>query len=745
MRHVVLIICFFLTGAPPVLAQVKYKDLAPTLDGMGKEEMKDALKEYLIDDLDHPNANFRLALIYESNYRAADVLTRHEYLLANAEQARLRFTKARQLVDDREVNRNNEYYAPIFKTVDAKGRPSVEFSVVSGKITRGLDSATLFLTHVPPIYASFTRSVSHYDQAVKIFSEINSEFLSLDDLYLYHDAAFDKKLGLLKQNYDSAKFFFDRYVELTKAFPIPYHKQKYHIKPIVTYRLDGLITRMNFLTNDVELWDYSSWVDKVRKAVNDEILSLRSRLNQNEIKVSENLTKISASNGEGVAIIPIDKQVVFNLNNYDKQSLVLALLEYKAFKQDWILKTKTFVPDTTNLDRNATIYSTLIYSNKTADTLLSTVKTRATKDKIRKHNEFIAQHYGGPEGLQKFIEGERENIRITFEQYSGGLRSALLNMVTTPQVAGVEKLIRFGKWGIPSAVHAVTPEALAKGDPITLATRRSPDGSSYLAGIYRPDKKTNLTTTYVAKVNPDGKAGWMQSFNFKVDSTATTADAHSNLGPLEITQEGCVFVVRSTHLTQPLSKNTLVYLNEKGEAKFNVRLAERSVARKISFTERSNSLVLLFKGSTDMPDYTSMENLTLTGITALGDVLWRRQLVMAGGLTDFINLIDGHMLAGNYTILMDTKGKEHKAKPGESNPFMVRFNDKGDIEKVLPITTPKPVYINSLVKVTDRSINLIGKEGSMESQAGKPLSSNDEVAHIMSNRLCEIVCSNVIK
>ena len=724
---------------------VRYKDLAPTFAGRGREELKNVLKEYLLEDLDHPNANFRLALIYESNYRSADVLTRYEYVLANAQQARLRFTKSAQLVDEKEVSRNNEYYAPIFKTFDAKGRPSVEFPVVSKKITQGLDSSMQYLTNIPPIYNSFTRSVNFYDNAVKIFSEINSEFLSMDDIYLYFDPSFDKKLTLLKQNYDSARHYFDRYLALTKAFPIPVHKQKYHVKQIVTYRLDGLITRMNFLTGDVEFWDYSTWVDHVRKSVGNEILNLRTKLNQNEVKLTENLTKISGPGGEAVLPVAIDKQVVFNLNNYDKQSLVLALLEYKHFKQDWLLKTKTFILDTTNLDRNATIYSMLIYSNRSADTLLTTVRHRATKEKIRKHHEFIGQHYGGSEGLHKYIEAEQEEIRVTFEQYSGGLRSALLNMVTTPQVAGAEKLIRFGKWGVPTVVHSPTPEMLTKGDPITLQTRKSPDGSIYLAGIYRPDKKTNLTVTYVAKVNADGKPGWMQSFNFKVDSLATASDAHSKLGPFELTQEGCVFVVRSTHTARPVSKNVFVYLNEKGEEKFHVRLADKAVSRKISFTERTNSFVLLFKGQTEIPDFSALENLTLTGVNALGDILWRRQVVMAGTLTDFINLADGYMLAGNYTTLRDLQGKEHKTKPGESNPFLVRFNDKGDIETVRPISSSKPVFITNLVKATDRSINLIGKEGTIESLAGKPLTKDDQVIHIMSNRLCEVVCSNLPK
>ncbi len=725
------------------VAQPKYKDLVPGFETMGRDELKNTLKEYLMYDLDHPNANFRLALLYESNYKNSDVLTRYESAIANATQARLRFTKARQLVDQREVDRNNEFYAPIFRTVDAKGRPFVAYAAVSDKITHGLDSSMQFLDKVPPIFRSFTRSVNHYDNAVRIFSEINNEFLSLDDIYLYFDPALDKKLERLKMNYDSARHYFDQYLALTKAFPLPGYKQKYHIKPIITYRLDGLITRMNFLTPDVEFWDYGTWVDKVRKSVAEEILSLRSRLVQNEVRLNESLQKIEASTGEGVNPVNLDKQVVFNLNNYEKQSLVLALLEYKYFKQDWLLKMKTFVPDTIDGERNALIYSTLIYSNRTADTLLNTIRTRNTHDKIRKHEEFITRYYGGKDGLHKYIETEQEQIRVTFEQYTGGLRSTLLNMVTAPAVANANRVIRFNnRWNVSVAVQAASPEALAKGDPITLQSRRSPDGSLYLGGIYKPDKKNNLVVTYVARVLPDGKPGWMQSFTHKVDSLATTPDANNFLGPFELTQEGCVFIVRATHSTLPSSRNVFVYVNEKGEEKFHVRLADRAVARKITFSERSNSFVILFKGQENSASLTTSEALVLLGVNALGDKLWRRQVTFSGEILDFVNLIDGHLLAGNYTQLRDLSGQEHVAKPGEANPFLIRFNEKGDIEKVLPVATAKAVHFTNLVKVSDRSINLVGKEGNLQSS---PLIAGDQVIHIMSNRLCDIVYTNLPK
>lgn len=724
--------------------QIKYKDLVPSFATMGKEEVKYELKEYLLQDLDHPNANFRLALIYESNFRASDVLTHYEYAMANAVQARLRFTKARQLVDEREVERNNEYYAPLFGSVDEKGRPYVQFAAVSDKINRGLDSATIFLANVPPIYSHFTRSVASYDRAVKLFSEINTEFVSLDDIYLYYDQAFDQKLSQLKLHYDSARYYFDRYLELIKTYPIPLHRQKYHVKPIVTYRLDGLITRMNFLTPQVEFWDYGSWTEKVRKSVGEEITSLRNRTSQNEVKLSENLTRIAASNGEGVAPVSLDKQMVFMLNNYDKQSLVLALLEYKHFKQDWLIKEKTFVPDTLNGERNATLFSMLIYSNRTADTLLSHVRERATRDKIRKHQDFVTKHYGGSEGLQKYMDAEREHVRVSFEQYTGGLRSALVNMASPALAATTSKTLRFAnRWNVSIAVQTPSPEAMVKGDPITLNNKQSPDGSRYLVGTFRPDKKNNLNVVFVARVMPDGKPGWFHAVSHKVDSLSASADGNQALGPFELTQEGCVVVVRSVHSSNGTARNAMIYLNDKGEEKFHVRLADRHMPRTLTFSERSNSFVLLFKGQDESANFNTAEPVTLVGINALGDKQWRRQLTLAGGIIGLVNLIDGHLLAGNFTLLRDLSGKEHTARAGESNPFLVRFNDRGDIERVLPVSTSKPVFMTHMIKVTDRSINLLGTEGALPGGGTGSLSPDKPIVHLMSNRLCEIVCTNI--
>ena len=742
MKWPVLVVLGILLGGLTAEGQkVRYKDLFPLMGAMTNPELKNALKEYITEDADHPNANFRLALVYEANYKSADPLTQYDYALANAEQAKLRFLKSKQLVDDREVSRNNEYYFPIFRMFDAKGRPNVEFMVVSKKINAGYDSAQLFLEKIPPIYQAFTSSVNFYDKAVKEFARANDNFLSLDDLYLFFDNNTEKQLTQLKQDFDSAKIYMDKYIQLTKAFPIFGHEKKYHIKPILTYRLDGLITRMNFLTNDVELWDYSTWVDQMKKSVNTDIVSLRTKLMHNEEKLDETIANIQAAHGQGIVPYKLDKQLVFNLNNYDKQSLVLALLDYKAFKQGWLIKSNTLKPDTVDAMRNAEMFSTLIYSNRSADTLIEQVKSRLLTDKIRKHHVFFEKYYGTAEGLKKYASDEKEYVQSTLNQYASGLKTALITIAASTTTTEMEKVVKFGKWSIPYSVGAITPELLTKGDPITLQNRKNPDGSIYLTGIYTIDKKINNLVTYVARVNPDGKPAWIRNFDFKSDSLSKVPDANNSPGPLVLTQEGCVLVVRSVPLLNASAFNTLVYINEKGDEKFKIKLKEGSFPRKLTYVEKSNAFIVLLRGTEEKQDYRVAEPVTLLGINALGDTMWRRNIDLAGHITELVHVIDGYLVIGNYSMIRDLTGKEFQIKAGNGacSPYIIKLNEKGEVTKVHPVISTKSIYVTHVIKVNDTSINLLGSEATFDSPGSLNNTPADKIVHIMVNQFSDTV------
>jgi len=745
MRRFVLIIVLLLPEY--VSAQrIKFRDLFPLLATYSPDRQKNELKEFIMTELDHPNANLRLAILYSNNYKNADPLTEYSYALANANQAKIRYLKARQVVDAREANRNEEYYAPLYKMFDAKGKPAIEFPVIAAKMNEAYDSANLFLTKIPPIYSSFTKSVNFYDQSVIIFSAITKEFTSSEDLYLMSNESVDMRFSKLKQNYDSSIIYLNKYLALIKEYPINGHKPSYKVKPIVTYRLDGLLTNINFLTDNIELWDYSEWVNQVRKKVNIDVTDLRKKLIIANEKMDDASTKIGNSFGPTFPlVVKVDKQLAFHLNNLDRQSVALSLLEYKSLKQELDIQNKSKSLDTTFTNHNAAVISQLIYSNRKADTLVRDFKDRVTISKVNKHKDFVEKFYGGLPGLEKYAIAQQQVINNGFAEDQQILQNNVVNLTTADQIlTNKEGAIKSGRFSIPLILQTTTPEALDQGLLITKFNRKNPDGSAYVAGIFKPDKKKNLVSTYLVKVNPDGKPGWFKEINISIDS-AVQADANSFLGPIVLTQEGSAFVIHSVHLTRGDVVNTFVYLNEKGEEKLKKRLENKSYPRELLYAEKSNSFVLFLKGTQAKEKYNLPEPVDAIGVNVLGEITWKKEgLVLTGTLNDVISLSDGYLLAGNYFSLNDQNGKEIKTKSssGECSPYVIKLSERGVLIFSKPIPTTTTFFLHRLTKINDMSIHLLGHAETMEAGLGSSLKPAEKVLHIMTNKLGQLIFSN---
>jgi len=722
---------------------IKYKDLVIKLPTISAEQQKNELKAYVAADPDHPNANFRLAMLYEQNYRTNDPLTSFEYTIANAEQARLRYLKARQLVTDREVERNNEQYASIFKVFDAKGRLTAPFEKVSAKINGGYDSAGLFLEKMPGIYKEFTKSVNSYDQAVKIFAQINRTYASPEDLYMLFDASVDKQCTDLKSSYDTCIAALNKYLKLTQAYPLRSHQQTYKVIPIETYHLDGFITRLSFLTNNIELWDYGTWVDQTRKVVHSQVDELRKALARHNEELDQTLQKISTSPESDLpALTPANRQLAFNLNNLDRQSVIQSLMDYKHFKEQWDIENRSKVLDTTLSVHNAEVYSSLIYANKKADTLLQELKARISPANMNKHKDLVAKLYGGPAGLEKYARDEEQHIKSSFDDYAKELRTNLVMNASDNTLSNKENSLKFGKFTIPLVPSEPTPEALDQGLLITRFNRKNPDGSAYLTGLYKSDKKKIVTSTFIVRVNPDGKVAWLKDFTLPMDSAAT-GDAHTYPGPVVLTQEGCAIIVRSIHATRGDAVNHFVYLNEKGEDKIRVRLTEVAYPRFLLYSEKSNAFVLSFKGTDAQQQFENAENITTLGVNVLGQELWRRDVPITGTVTDLISVVDGYMLAGNFLIMRDLSGKEIRTKVGakECNPFLIKLNEQGNLVQATPVLASGSTYLSRLVKVNDNSINLLSYGVPIDAGMTQTFSESDKMIHVMANKQAQVICT----
>jgi hypothetical protein len=715
--------------------RIRYKDLAPALDTISRDQQMSMLREYLSEDQNHANANYRLAILHYQIFRHADPLLEYRKAMAHAHEATLRLLRAKLMVNAQEVRSNNEYYATYFKTTDSKGKPFVDFPVVLDQINIASDSVARFQEKMPAIFQAFTKTVRLYDKAVKLFARINTDYRSLEDIYMLYDPAMETQLSILKESYDSSVYNFKEYQKLIEAYPLGRYNQKFHIKPIKVYRMDGLITRMNFLSNDVEIWNYGAWVDEIRKKHSEEIVGIREKIEKHETDFNYNIKMLEALTPVP-SIRHLAKDLTFQLNNYDKNSLALAMLEYKASKQEWLEKLKNVARDTA-LDSRLDLYSQLIQHNRISDTLLTHVKVVMTPPNVKKHNNYVEKFYGGENGLKGFVQSEQSWITKTFSDYHETLKSSLL----TVQSAGGQpgKSVKIGNFTVPLFTEKKPVDLLPPSAIIATKISHNPDGSMYVAGVHRMNKKTNFNAIgFLARVNPDGKGAWLKELNFSPDSIATL-DGTNYIGDMVATQEGCAVLVTSMRADRQAAVNNFIFISEKGEMR-NVRVKNTAMARKLIYQEKRNSFIMIFKGTTENENFTQAEEIALTSINILGDPLWHQEVTVAGTLIDVTTVRDGYIVSGNYNIIQDEKGREIRTKvnEGQSNPFLIKLGMKGEIIKVQPVVSPESVYIQKVVKVNDGSINLLGYPTTFQNAQ----STNGKLLHMMTTYELKSVCSN---
>jgi hypothetical protein len=731
---VIWVTCFTLTVSAQ---QYKYRDLVPLLQTASQREQISMLWDYMIYDSKEPNVDFRLAKLHYDIFRNTDPLVEYNSAMAHAQEASLRLLRAQKVVTEAEVRKQNEYYAPLFKFIDSKGRPFVEFGEVQKKLQIASDSVNTFKAKMPPIYKAFTKSVNLYGNAVKTFAAINNRYKSLEDLLMLYDDQLEKDLEYLKTSYDSSIYYFAQYTSLTSEYPLAGHKQKFQIRSINVYHLDGLTARLNFLTDNIEFWNYSGWVDEVHKVYNRDIIPLKTKLEQNETRLQQRLTSLDQTASPAGQNQKIDKDLIFNLNNYDRNSLVVALLHYKAFKQEWLSRLKLIGKDST-MDMKLELYSKLIQQNRVADSLLVNVKQMVTPLSEQKHAQFLSKHYNGSKGLESFVHDEAQVINAAFEQHQDILKG---NLVAYAQpLDNINKFIKLGNYNLPLFVQKKSISEIDQVSPVTLKQTRNPDGSIYLAGLHRLNKKIANVVAFVARVNPDGKTGWVKDYNFTPDSITTVFDNY--VGDIAATQEGCGVVITSSVKGTQNIANTFVFINDKGEEKI-FKIKEPKMARKLIYQERSNTFTMTFKGTEETQNYQAEEPVSLVSINILGDLNWRRDIQLAGTVQDVVSVRDGYLLVGNYTSMKDISGKEYKTKVnlGQSNPYLIKIDLKGDIVNIQPIQTPKSIFVDFVVKVNDESVNLLGYESSFTVMRDAN-ATRGNVMHMMTSYNLKKICSD---
>jgi len=709
----------------------RYKDVFPEIaNANSDEEALSLLKSFMVENLDHPNANLRLALIYEKRYLQADPLTEYERAIANAKEAQLRFLKASTLVDERDVNKNTGWYAGFSSGFDNKGRPIVQYSSVQQKIKNGYDSAQLFIEKLPSIYEAFTESVDFYDRAIKIFAEINGNYTSLDRLLLLYDQSLNEQLELLKVNYDSSIYYLDQYIRLIKDYPIKKYHQTYTVKPIKTYRLEGLLTSPNFLINNIEIWNYKDWANQVQKSVETEISNLRASLAEAENKLNNNISLINKQvYNDNFEPYIIDKKLEFELRKFDNESLPVSLLKYKEFKQKLLLKynaTQSY-DSTMSQDLLNAYYGELIYLSNDADSLLKIVKNRLDPESLKKYPDYLSTYYQNKTGIESFVAKEQNQSGQYLTLSVENIRREVLGELVASQNKDPE-YYTYGRLKIPSKTEEINVDSLDY-DFHTNHKVKSADGSTYLSGLVKSSRGDHPVKAFAIKADEKNNVQWYKEYELIEDPTGNQVNLTGNM---LITPEGCALSIYS--FDQAIKKNTIIYLDENGEELFLKQLETKAFPRLSKYIENNSSLLFTFRGDSIQNSLSVNHPLEMHTLNLIGDVLWHKDFDFAGNTEALITTSYGFMVIGNYSKIKNIKGEElvTRINSGQTNAFSVAFDHLGNITSVRALTSSEKYVINKVIKINDSVINLLG----FRDPSGKP-------THSIINQFNELIYTDL--
>ncbi len=421
----------FLVSAAWGQKKVKYKDIYALLSTKQYEQAEPFLKAYMRDNPDTPNGWLFMGQIFQEKASRNDVLKQTGIAVANMDSAITFFTKATQLIDDRELRRNEDYYESYNRRDLRTGKFGVKLSDIQFDISKKVEGLKERISAVKMTSAYFSLADSAYRKANARFASLQEKFPAENQLYLRADEATIESLTRLGQQYDSCVKAFSAYKSALSLLGKTGYNQDLTVAPIEDFKTQGA-SPADFYQDNVKLWNYRQFADETLTVIREEILPLREHLVDYDTqlnKLSEKLAAESVSVRSDLTRL-IDKLLFDQLKKYDAEPLPMLVFAIKTADLEYRSLVLEHQPlrDSMNLHLQVDMVRQELHVLDKLDS----VATVATADKISAkaadYADFIAKAYGDVPSLtshlrmlQAFGQSQAEQKRVQLDGYLSAL------------------------------------------------------------------------------------------------------------------------------------------------------------------------------------------------------------------------------------------------------------------------------------------------------------------------------------
>lgn len=410
MRILALILAVL--GAFSSIAQkIKYKEVFGLLSTNQLELAEPFLKQYLAEVKDNPNANLYMGIIYHEKALKSDILRNTNETINLIDSAVLLYNQAHKGITEKEIKKNEDYYARYSKRDLRTGKYGVKVSDVHFEIEKSIEALNERKDKVIMVKHYFDQAQQLYKRSNELYSTIQSAYPGEKELHLRADEQLLKNLSTLSARFDSASKAFDHYKISLGNIDKPGYSQTQELIPIRNFKNEG--TQLaDFYEKNVQVWDYKTFAKNVLEVVEKEVVPTREKLLRYDMeinKLKERLTTDSVSVRSDLTKL-VDNLLSERLQKFDTDPLPLNILGLKVAK----LEYESIVVE--NLKKSGTrdVYEALKLANAEhkaitkLDSLAAALLKKDIEEEAKNYTHFVSNTYSNAALLKGYVKTEKD-------------------------------------------------------------------------------------------------------------------------------------------------------------------------------------------------------------------------------------------------------------------------------------------------------------------------------------------------
>lgn len=689
----------------------KYRDIYAQIDPDDPRRSYNLLFEYQRLDPFNANLYFQLAKISLRLAHECDPLTQ----AAEAEyfyyHANVYSGLALRNLDDKEVRKNRAFYDGIVTDTS-------DYKLTLDDVKNYLDSQVVVVKHgsskTDSIRYFYNKTTEAYNRCTGLFLNINTAYSKLKDICLASDTSLSTQINLLKINYDSAMWFFAQYKEHLAQFPIRDYHQELNIRPIQTYRLDGL-TGSNFLNPVVDIWNYGLWVDELNAVISNDIASLRADIETTGTMLDSKATQLDhdRSLSDSIPTFAIDPILLNRIGKFDNPSLISSLFQFQEAKIKLLLTSKyslnSPVPPkkTIRYGRVVRYCYDLLNLKLHCDTLLTTGRQLVSEQNFLKYRNFLTPRYTDNQGLLTVLSNEQNGLDSIIASNLENLKILTLREIYGNETAQMS----FKGSQLSSRIAGFAPATAEPKVFYTQALSKDKNGQIYLCGYARPAPNVP-TQAFIAKADDNQNIIWLNILK----AQGTDNEAALLVYALD---EGCAVTVSQLAGSEFITST--VIFDPTGKETSRIKCNTSSKPRQLLFDPINERLYLACKADETLESQGVTQSATVSCQQPDGTLVWENRLNFSGEIASMLLLNEDLLVYCNFSQYTNPQQQLIRLKPGQTNTLVYHIDRNGSVPKSVAYISEESYTLLTAYKLDSETINLIGLKNLVD-KSGLPAS-----------------------